>query len=93
MSQTSRVTEDGAGVMPETGYDLLQEILRAGDRAVWTAAALAVALREGGAEDQRRAAVDVLRALGLRPRGRHPNWIVPVWQRRRPRPFCKVRRC
>lgn len=60
MSEMSPAADAG-----ETGPDRVQEIMRAGDRAAWTAAALALALRDGVAEDQRRAAASVLSALGL----------------------------
>lgn len=67
MSEMSRVT-DGGGASTTTlgtGQALVQEIMYAGDRAVWTAAALALALRDGVAGDQRRAAASVLSTLGL----------------------------
>jgi hypothetical protein len=67
VSQTSRVTDggDASTMTPGTGQTLVQEILYAGDRAVWTAAALALALRDDVAGDQRRAAASVLSTLGL----------------------------
>jgi Methyltransferase domain len=73
VAQVNRVNEGGAATMRATGQDLVQEILDAGDRAVWTAAALAVALREDGSEDQRRAALAVLSALGLTLAGDSPE--------------------
>jgi SAM-dependent methyltransferase len=67
VSQVSRLTDGGEAptVTSETGQALVEEIMYAGDRAVWTAAALALALRDGVPGDQRRAAASVLSTLGL----------------------------
>jgi len=48
-----------------TADERVQQIMHSGDRAAWSTAALVLALSDRGPEDQRRAAVMVLRALGL----------------------------
>jgi hypothetical protein len=48
-----------------TQDDVARQIMHSGDRAAWSSAALVLALSDRGPEDQRRAAVKLLRALGL----------------------------
>jgi hypothetical protein len=48
-----------------TAAERAREMMHSGDQAAWSTAALALALSDGGAEDQRRAAVELLGALGL----------------------------
>jgi Methyltransferase domain len=58
VSQLSRLSDGGEA-------SAVQEIMSAGDRAAWTAAALALVLRDEVAGDQRQAAASVLSTLGL----------------------------
>jgi uncharacterized membrane protein len=69
MTQMNRTRDsvEASAMPPEQKPDHLQEIMRDGERAAWTAAALALALRDAVAEDQRRAAARVLSAFGFDP--------------------------
>jgi O-methyltransferase domain len=67
VSQVSRERDAGQAppIRSENGPDRVREILHAGDRAAWTAAALALALGDEGADSRRAAAADLLASVGL----------------------------
>jgi len=48
--------EHQAAAMSVTGADRVSQLIRSGDKAVWSAAALAIGLRGVGADEHRRAA-------------------------------------